>query len=488
MLTDLYELTMAYGFWARGMRDMEAVFHLSFREEPFSGGFAIACGLGPIIEYIDGFRFTEEDTRYLATLRGNDGNPLFSPDFLDYLRSLRLSCDVDAVPEGSVVFAHEPLLRVSGPIIQAQLLETTLLNIINFQTLVATKAARVNIAAAGDRVIEFGLRRAHGIDGGLSASRASYVGGCWGTSNTMAGQKFGIPVGGTQAHSWIMAFDDELSAFEAYADALPNNVILLVDTYDSIQGVHHAVEIGRRLRERGFELGGVRLDSGDLAWLSQQARSILDEGGFPDAIISASNELDEHVITSLKQQNAAINLWGVGTRLVTAYDQPALGGVYKLAAVRMPGEEWQYRIKLSEQASKITNPGLLQVRRFELEGEFIGDMIYDSQRPPTEPATIIDPLDLTRRKQFPARATTYEMLVPVFRGGRRVYDPPRLAASRDFAREQLARCYPGIKRFINPHQYPVGLEKELHATKMKLVLEARGLKREERETPQAGEV
>src|SRR5829696_895874 len=290
LLTDLYELTMAYGYWRSGTHTKEAVFHHHFRRPPFGSGFTVACGLAPVIEFIEHFHFDDDDLSYLAGLQGNDGKPLFDGEFLDMLRSLRFECDVDAVPEGTVVFPHEPLIRVRGPILQAQLLETPLLTILNFQTLIATKAARVCLAAQGDTVLEFGLRRAQGIDGGLSASRAAYAGGCHGTSNVLAGKLFGIPVGGTHAHSWVMSFSDEIDAFDSYASALPNNCVFLVDTYNTLQGVRHAVKIGQKLRSHGHEMIGIRLDSGDLAYLSIEARKILDAGGFPDANILASND------------------------------------------------------------------------------------------------------------------------------------------------------------------------------------------------------
>lgn len=476
LLTDLYEITMAYGYWKSGAREREGVFSLSFRSPPFDGGYTVACGLGTVVEYLERFAFADDDLAYLASLSGADGDPLFEPAFLDFLGELRLTCDVDAVPEGTAVFPHEPLLRVRGPVIQAQILETALLNILNFQTLVATKAARVCHAARGDPVLEFGLRRAQGIDGGLAASRAAFVGGCAATSNLLAGKLYGIPVRGTHAHSWVMSFESELESFEAYARALPNNCVFLVDTYDTIEGVRNAVEVGRWLRARGHELLGVRLDSGDLAYLSGEARRILDESGFPDAIVIASSELDEHIITSLKLQGAPIVVWGVGTHIATAFDQPALGGVYKLAAVRNPGGEWEPRIKLSEQAVKITTPGHLQVRRFTVDGEFAGDMIYDERHPPVGEATIVDPLDMTRRKHFAPGVEAEDLLVPVFRGGVRVYHPPALAESRARTAAQLARFHSGIKRLVNPHRYPVGLEYGLHQRKTDLVLSARGEK------------
>ena len=476
MLTDLYELTMAYGYWKSGMADTGAVFHLSFRENPFEGGFAVACGLGSALESLQDFGFRDHDVGYLATLEGNDGEPLFAKEFLDYLRDFRLACDIDAIPEGSIVFGHEPLLRVQGPLLHCQIIETLLLNLINYQTLVATKAARVAMAAKGEPVLEFGLRRAQGINGGIAASRAAYLGGCAATSNVLAGQLYGIPVAGTLAHSWVMAFDSELESFETYARALPNNVVLLVDTYDSLEGVRRAVEVGRKLRDRGHRLAGIRLDSGDLAWLSIEARKILDAAGFQETLITASNEFDEYVIESLKQQGALIQVWGVGTRLVTGWSQPALGGVYKLSAIRAGDGEWCYRIKLSEQSAKVSTPGVLQVRRFRRGSEPIGDMVWDASSPPSERPTMIDPFDVTRRKTFSPEHSSEDLLIPVMRGGKLVYDVPPLVQSRAFAHEQLATFHEGIKRFLHPHEYPVGLEEHLHRLKMDLVLRARSSK------------
>jgi len=476
LLTDLYELTMAYGYWKLGVYDKEAVFHLTFRNNPFHGGYSVACGLQYVIDFLAGFRFDDSDVAYLGTLRGNDGRPLFEKGFLDYLRRMEFACDIDAIPEGTAVFPHEPLVRVRGPIFQAQIIETPLLNMINFQTLIATKAARMCWATRGEPVIEFGLRRAQGVDGGIAATRAAYVGGCVGTSNVLAGKLFGIPVKGTHAHSWVMSFETELEAFKEYALAMPNNCVFLVDTYDTLQGVRHAVEVGRWLRENGHEMTGIRLDSGDLAYLSIEARKILDEGGFPGAQILASNDLDEHIISSLKDQGATIGAWGVGTKLATAYDQPALGGVYKLSALRKRGEPWEYKIKLSEQTVKVSTPGVLQVRRFHSGGEFVGDAIYNEEMAPAGPVTIVDPIDITRRKTFAGGAAYEELLVPVYRGGRRVYDPPPLDEVRRRTGEQLSMFHAGVKRFTNPHQYPVGLEKGLHELKTDLILRARGQK------------
>ena len=475
LLTDLYQLTMAQAYWRSGLAGRESVFHLFFRDSPFEGGFSVACGLAQAIEYFEGLSFEAEDCAYLESLEGADGERLFSSEFLDYLAALSLSCDVDAVPEGTVVFGREPLLRVRGPVLEAQLLETPLLNLINFQTLIATKAARICLAADTDPVLEFGLRRAQGIDGALSASRAAFVGGCAATSNVLAGKMFGIPVRGTHAHSWVMAFDGELEAFEAFAQSMPNNCVFLVDTFNTLEGVRKAVEAGRRLRESGHEMLGIRLDSGDLAYLSIEARRILDEGGFPKARIFASNDLDEHLVRSLKHQGAKISVWGVGTKLVTGFDDPALGGVYKLAALEDESGQLAHRIKLSEQAAKISNPGVQQVRRFQYGGEFIGDVIFDETLGIEASPTIVDPLDMSRRKTLPAGSTTEDLLVPVFRKGQRVYDVPNLRQARQRRSDQLARFHDGIKRFTYPHQYPVGLEERLFELKTRLVMEARGL-------------
>jgi nicotinate phosphoribosyltransferase len=474
LATDLYELTMAQAYVASGTAEREAVFHLSFRRSPFEGGFAVACGVARALEYLEDYRFAREDLDYLAGLEGNDGRPLFDAAFLRQLGSLHLACDVDAVPEGTVVFPYEPLVRVTGPILHAQLVETALLNLVNFETLIATKAARVVLAAKGDPVVDFGLRRAQGLDGGLSASRAAYVGGTVATSNVLAGRLFGLPVRGTHAHSWVMAFESEIESFDAYARAQPNNCIFLVDTYDSLEGVRNAIEAGRRLRERGHEMVGIRLDSGDLAYLSIEARRMLDDAGFPGAQIVASNDLDEQTIASLKEQGARIDMWGVGTRLVTGGEQAALGGVYKLGAVRDRGGEWRHRVKLSEQAAKTSNPGIQQVRRFSGPGGFLADMIYDeASGPPTEPV-IVDPLDPTRRKRLPADTPAEDLLKPLMRAGRAVAAPPPIEEARARLREQLDRLHPGIKRFVHPHQYPVGLSRELHDLKTRLILEQRG--------------
>lgn len=474
LLTDLYQLTMANGYFKSGKSEQEGVFNLFFRQHPFAGGFTLSCGLEYIIDFLESFWFSEEDVAYLSGLNGNDGKPLFEQDFLDYLLQLKLSIDVDAMPEGTVAFPHEPIIRIKGPLAQCQLIETPLLNIINFQTLIATKAARMNLAAKGEPVLEFGLRRAQGIDGALAASRAAYIGGCTSTSNVLAGKLFGIPVAGTHAHSWVMSFDSELEAFETYAEVMPNNCVLLVDTYDTMEGVKHAITVGKSLKAKGRQLTGIRIDSGDLAYFSIEARKLLDEAGFTETKIVASNDLDEYIIASLKEQNAKITVWGIGTKLVTAYDQPALGAVYKLSAIYQD-ENWKYKVKLSEQAIKVNNPGIQQVRRFTQDGQFIADMIYDELMGVGEKVRIVDPADATRQKKI-APDTPYEdLLVPVFKQGKKVYRSPEIHTIRARAQAQLAALDSSVRRFVNPHSYPAGLERQLHKTKTQLILDLREL-------------
>ena len=473
LLTDLYQLTMAYGYWKEKMADNEAVFHLFFRKHPFKGGYTLACGLAYVCAFLENFQFDDESLEYLATLEGNDGKPVFEKAFLDYLRSMKFSCNVDAVPEGTAVFPQEPLIRMEGPLIQCQLLETALLNIINFQTLIATKAARICYATGGEPVLEFGLRRAQGIDGALAASRASFIGGCSATSNVLAGKLFDIPVKGTHAHSWVMCFDKEIDSFRAYAEAMPNNCVFLVDTYDTVGGVRHAIEVGKELRKNGHEMVGIRLDSGDLAYLSIKAREMLDEAGFPNAAIVASNDLDERVISSLKQQGATIGVWGVGTKLATAYEQPALGGVYKLAAIREPQGRWIPKVKLSEQAVKTSTPGPQQVRRY-WDNHNCGDVIYNVGTDISQGCIIVDPLNPMRRKKLSADLKHEDLLIPIYRHGKLIYTPPSAKEVRERVKEQMGRFHGGVKRLVNPHEYPAGLEKSLYDLKMKLILEARG--------------
>jgi len=372
-----------------------------------------------------------------------------------------------------LVFPDEPLIRVVGPIVQCQLLETALLNIFNFPSLIATKAARVCLAAKDDPVIEFGLRRSQGVDGGLTAARAAYIGGCAGTSNLQAGRKFGIPVSGTQAHSWIMFFENELEAFKTYAEALPNNCIFLVDTYDSIDGIRHAIEIGSELRKQGHEMIGVRLDSGDGVALSNKARRLLDKAGFANAKIVGSGNLDEYMITDLKQRGAKIDVWGVGTKLSTGQPDGALGGIYKLGAIRRPGGEWQYRIKLSEESAKASVPGSLQVRRFyQPDGRFMADAIYEAHHSVSEPCEIVDP-ETKDKTQIPANTHYSDLLVPIFRGGKVVYEAPRIETSREQLRKQLGCAPPEILQLHDPQPYKIGLERSLHELRSHLIERAK---------------
>ncbi|MCC5930228.1 MAG: nicotinate phosphoribosyltransferase [Cyclobacteriaceae bacterium] len=474
LLTDLYQLTMAYGYWKTGKSDTTAVFNLFFRHNPYKGGFTLACGLEYILEFLSNFRFTSDDATYLSTLKDTKGQPLFEDAFLDYLLSMEFNCDVDAIPEGTVVFPHEPLIRVSGPVIQAQLIETPLLNMVNFQTLIATKAARIRQACGNAPVMEFGLRRAQGIDGALAASRAAYIGGCDTTSNVEAGKLFGIPLSGTHAHSWVMTFEDEQKAFDAYADAMPGNCVLLVDTFNVEKGIERAIATGKRLQAVGQKLLAIRIDSGDLAYLSRKARQMLDDAGLTDTKIVASNDLDEYIVKSLQEQESSIDMWGIGTKLITAYDQPALGGVYKLAALKDASGTWRPKIKLSEQSLKINIPGRLQVRRFFQSDELRADMIFDESKSPCSECYIIDPMDPTRRKKIFAKDyETTDLLIPVIKKGRQVYTSPDLTEIRKAAMQNVHQLHKSIRRFINPHQYVVGLEYDLYRTRENLILKLR---------------
>ncbi len=471
LLTDLYELTMAYGYWRNQMHQRTAVFHLFFRHCPFGGHYAVAAGLAPAVEWLRTFCVTPEDIDYLRTLRGNDDMPLFSDEFLEAISGMRLQVDIDAIPEGTIVFAHEPIVRVSGPLWQCQWIETALLNIINFQTLIATKASRVCDAADGDLVVEFGMRRAQGIDGSLSASRAAFIGGCGATSNVLAGKLLGIPVKGTHAHSWVMSFEDELTSFQAYADAMPNNCIFLVDTYDTIEGVGNAIRVGQRLKKAGHKMVGIRLDSGDLASLSIHSRRLLDEAGFRDAVIVGSNDLDEHEIGRLKRHGATIAVWGVGTNLVTARDQPALGGVYKLAAIQDESGGWHPRIKLSELPIKISTPGVQQIRRYYDDRSMIGDVIFSELiGAPESPRS--ESFSGEQELEFAGATEHQDLLQPILRGGEPVSFLPTLADVQQHAIRQRS-LIPDRSRLIHGGEpYPVGLELRLAEQKRQMILEA----------------
>lgn len=465
LLTDLYQLTMIYGYWKTGLAHREAVFHINFRKWPFKGGFAVTAGLETAIDFIQQLKFSKTDVAYLQSLK------LFETEFLDFLAGFSFSCDIDAMVEGTLAFPYEPIFRVKGPIWQAQLLESPMLNLINFQTLIATKAARICLAAHPDPVIEFGMRRAQGIDGAISASRAAFIGGCAATSDVIAGKIFDIPVKGTHAHSWIMAFDEEAKAFESFAKVMPKNCIMLIDTYDSLNGAKRAIQVARELRHKGFELSGVRLDSGDLAKLSIEVRKLLDKEGFSKTEIMASNELDEYLIRDLKQQGAKITIWGVGTNLVTGKDQPALDGVYKLAAIQNEKGEWQHRLKLSEQTAKVTNPGILQVRRF-FDGQFYtADAIYDELIGIKDPCTIIDSQDPNH--QVIGTKHAMDLLVPIFRKGKLVYKSPTLHDMQKHTKQELSRLPVAMERFTNPQPYFAGLEKSLYQKKLEMIRKLR---------------
>ncbi|WP_186648021.1 nicotinate phosphoribosyltransferase [Fluviispira vulneris] len=484
LLTDFYQLTMAYGYWKSGISERESVFHLYFRKNPFNGGFTLNSGLELVIDYLNQFKFSEDDLSYLSSIKDSDGNELFEKDFIVYLKNMSFTCNLDAIQEGTIVFPYEPLLRISGPLIQCQLLETPLLNIINFHSLISTKAARVVSVAGTSQVLEFGLRRAQGVDGGLSASRAAFIGGCSATSNTLAGKIFDIPVRGTHSHSWVMAFDNEVESFYAFARAMPNNVIFLVDTYNSLEGVKKAIEVGNWLKTQGKKMGGIRLDSGDLAYLSIEARKMLDKAGFHEAVIVASNDLDENVIASLKEQGAQIAVWGVGTQLVTAFDQPALGAVYKISAIKSSAGHWEHRIKLSEQSMKISTPGILQVRRYSNKNLFEADMIFDTLSSDKIKSTlIIDPEDFTRFCEIPKNCESEDLLIPIYRDGKLVYKTPTLIEIRERTFTQLRKLHASIRRLMNPHHYPAGLEKKLHDYKLNLIYKFKKKDQNEKRTP-----
>jgi len=472
LLTDLYQLNMAYGYFKLGMHDRPAVFHHFFRRPPFAGGFTMTAGLESLIDFLKSYRFTETDLSYLKSLA------LFDDKFLNYLKNLKITLDIDAMPEGSIVFPSEPIVRVTGPLLQAQLLETTLLNLLNFPTLIATKAARVTLAAKGDKTVEFGLRRAQGIDGAMTASRAAFVGGINATSNVLAGKAYGIPVQGTQAHSWVLAFEEELESFMALKEVCQDKLTLLVDTFDTREGVRNAIQVGKQLKKEGRELFAIRLDSGDLAALSIWARNELDAAGMQSTQILASNELDEWIISDLKSQGAKIDAWGVGTRLVTGGNQGALEGVYKLSAIQNEKGKWDYRFKLSEQLHKISNPGFLQVRRYYKDKKPIADLIYDEWTTLEEQPILCDLVDPTKTKKLSKTLTSVDLLQPIFRAGECVYTSPPLQEIQKTGKNNLAEFPSEIKRFINPDLYLVGFEKNYHEHRLSLIRDIRSKRME----------
>lgn len=470
LLTDLYQLTMVGGYVEEGKKDQWANFDYFFRRIPDDGGYCVLAGLADLIDYIQSLHFSREDLSYLEELG------IFSKEFLSYLEGFKFSGDLWAIPEGTVVFPHEPLIRVTAPLPEAQLIETTLLNLMNFQTLIATKGARVRWAAQGDPVVDFGLRRAHGPDGALMASRAAYIGGADGTSNVLAGRLYGIPVRGTHAHSWVESFPHELEAFRTYAKVYPDACLLLVDTYDTLNsGLPNAILVGQELRKAGHRLVGIRLDSGDLAYLSKEARRMLDEAGFSDANIVASSDLDEWIVQSLKRQGARVDIWGVGTRLVTSFSCPALGGVYKLTALNEDGEKMVPKIKRSDNPEKITNPGLKKaVRMYDRKGQMRGDVLFfDEERlPEGRSFRAHHPIFPHVFKTYPAHFRMKELMVPVFQKGELVYQSPDVHRIREQALKSLTELDDAYKRFQNPHAYHVSLSPTLFTTKQRLLRQA----------------
>ena len=466
--TDLYELTMAQGFWESGLVDAEGCFNVFFRDNPFGGGYAISCGTGQVADLVENFTFDDEAIDYLASLKAPGGGALFKDGFLEYLRDFHMRVDIDGVPEGEVVFPREPLLRVRGPIIDCQLIETALLNLVNFQTLVATKTARVVQAAEGHPVSDFGLRRAQGPDGGLAVARASYIGGASSTSNCLAGRIYGIPVFGTHAHSWVMAFPSELEAFRAFAKSSPKNCVLLLDTYDVKRGTENAIIVAKEMEAVGERLAAVRIDSGDLAALSSYVRRRFDDEGLEYVKISASNDLDEYTIQSLFAQGAALDSFGVGTKLATCDPQPSLGGVYKLSATRANASEaWTPVMKLSETFLKRTVPGVQEVRRYVNDsGCPVGDMIYDRDYDKGEPLAV-DVLDAQMPYDF-SGYDSYEVLVPLVREGKGAGVHPTIEESKQRCRDALMHLDPAHRRFLNPQTYPVGVERGLHELRTRL--------------------
>ncbi|MBQ7781924.1 MAG: nicotinate phosphoribosyltransferase [Lachnospiraceae bacterium] len=471
LLTDLYELTMMQGYFKHKDKNETVIFDAFYRKNPNDGGYAITAGLEQVIDYIKSLRFDEKDIAYLAGLK------IFEPDFLEYLKNFRFTGDIYAIPEGTVVFPREPLVKVIAPIMEAQLVETAILTILNHQSLIATKASRVCFAARGDGIMEFGLRRAQGPDAGIYGARAAMIGGCIATSNVLAGQLFDVPVKGTHAHSWIMSFPDEYTAFKTYADIYPNACILLVDTYDTLNsGVPNAIRVFKEMREAGIPLTmyGIRLDSGDLAYLSKKARKMLDDAGFTDAVISASNDLDEYLIDSLKMQGAAITSWGVGTNLITSKDCPSFGGVYKLAAVKGTDGNFIPKIKLSENSEKVTNPGNKTIYRiYEKEtGKIKADLIClaDEQFDASQPMKLFDPIEPWKKTRLEGGTYTLrELMVPIFKSGDCVYTSPKVMEIRDFCKKELATLWDETKRLVNPHKVHVDLSKKLYDMKIALL-------------------
>ena len=476
LMTDLYELTMMQGYYKNKAQNETVIFDAFYRTNPCGGGYAISAGLEQVIQYIRELHFDQEDIDYLDSLG------IFQTDFLEYLQTFRFSGDIFAIPEGTVMFPREPIIKVIAPIMEAQLVETAILNIINHQSLIATKAARVCYAAKGDGIMEFGLRRAQGPDAGTYGARAAMIGGCIGTSNVLCGQLFDVPVKGTHAHSWIMSFPDEYTAFKTYANMYPSACILLADTYDTLKsGVPNAIRVFTEMRDAGIPLSfyGIRLDSGDLAYLSKKARKMLDAAGFPDAVISASNDLDEYLIDSLKAQGAAITSWGVGTNLITSKDNPSFGGVYKLAAIRDKEGEFLPKIKLSENSEKVTNPGNKKIYRvYEKEtGKIKADLIClaEEEYREIDDLTLFDPQEPWKKTLLPGGTYTLRPLMEqIFKKGQCCYTSPKVMDIRSYCQKELDTLWDESKRLVNPQAVYVDLSKKLYDMKMKLLEEMSG--------------
>lgn len=469
MLTDLYELTMMQGYFKTG-NNRTVVFDAFHRRNPDDGGYSISCGLEQVIDYVNNLHFSDEDIAYLRS------TGLFEEDFLDYLRTFHFTGDIYAIPEGTVMFPREPIVKVIAPIMQAQLMETTILNIINHQSLIATKAARIVYAAGDGGIMEFGLRRAQGPDAGIYGARAAVIAGCVGTSNVLTGQMFGVPVMGTHAHSWIMSFPDELTAFREYAKIYPNACTLLVDTYDTLKsGVPHAIQVFQEMRDAGIPLKnyGIRLDSGDLAYLTKKARKMLDDAGFADAKIAASSDLDEYLISSLRAQGAKIDSWGVGTNLITSKNTPAFGGVYKLAAIMGDDGNFVPKIKLSENSEKITNPGNKTIYRvYDRNGMIVADLIAlaDEKIDGNEPLLLFDPVETWKKTLLkPGEYTLREILVPIFKSGQCIYKSPKVMDIQAYCKKEMATLWDESKRLVNPHEVHVDLSQKLYDVKKSLL-------------------
>ena len=471
LMTDLYELTMMQGYF-KGGTNPTAVFDVFYRDNPCGNGFAIMAGLEQVIDYVKNLHFGKEEVDYLRS------TGLFDEDFLEYLSNFKFSGDIYGIPEGTIIFPREPLVKVVAPIMEAQLVETAILNIINHQCLIATKTFRVVHAAQGDGIMEFGLRRAQGPDAGIYGARAAMIGGCIGTSNVLAGQLFDVPVKGTHAHSWIMSFPDELTAFRTYAKLYPTACILLVDTYDTLRsGVPHAIQVFQEMKAAGIPLKGygIRLDSGDLAYLSKEAKKMLDAAGFHDAIISASSDLDENLISSLKTQGAAINSWGVGTKMITCQDCPAFGGVYKLAALQDPtSNDFVPKIKLSENTEKVTNPGNKTTYRIydKKNHKMIADMIAltDEEYSSDQPLLLFDPIDTWKKTHLaPNSYTIRELPVQVFQKGECIYTSPSVMEIQAICRQELDTLWEEAKRLTNPHRAHIDLSSKLYELKASLL-------------------